>query len=161
MSADVLVVVGVGGMGEVMVQSFGADHRVLLADVDPEVLEATAARLAEAGFDVTPLEVDVADPASVRDLASAAAALGPVRSLAHTAGLSPVQASAERIVAVDLLGVAYVLESFASVIAPGGAGVIISSNSGYLMGPLTADQEEMCIRDRPSAVPHTPGSRTR
>ncbi len=156
MSGDVLVVIGIGGMGEVMVRSFGTDRRVLLADVDPAVLEATTARLAEAGIDVTPLQVDVADPASVRALATAAATLGPVRSLAHTAGLSPVQASPERIVAVDLLGVAYVLESFASVIAPGGAGVIISSNSGYLVGPLTADQEASLAAASPAELAEVP-----
>ena len=141
MDDGVLVVVGIGGMGEAIVRASGAGHRVLLADVDEEALETTAATLREAGHDVIPHQVDVADPASVSDLAAAAATLGPVRSLAHTAGLSPVQATAERIVAVDLLGVAYALEAFAEVIAPGGAGVIISSNSGYLVGPLPAEQE--------------------
>ena len=141
MDDGVLVVVGIGGMGEAIVRASGAGHRVLLADVDEEALETTAATLREVGHDVIPHQVDVADPASISDLAAAASALGPVRSLAHTAGLSPVQATAERIVAVDLLGVAYALEAFAEVIAPGGAGVIISSNSGYLVGPLPAEQE--------------------
>jgi len=137
---DVLVVTGVGGMGEAIAREAGGDHQVLLADFDETLLEAAAARLQGDGYDVTTRQVDVADAGSVSALATAAAALGPVTALAHTAGLSPVQAPAERIVAVDLIGVAHALESFAEVIAPGGAGVIISSNSGYLVGPLPAEE---------------------
>jgi NAD(P)-dependent dehydrogenase (short-subunit alcohol dehydrogenase family) len=136
---DVLVVIGVGGMGEAIARQVGGDHQVLLADFDEQLLEAAAGRLRGDGYDVTTRQVDVVDADSVREVAAAAAAVGPVTALAHTAGLSPVQAPAERIVAVDLIGVANALEAFAEVIAPGGSGVIISSNSGFLVGPLPAE----------------------
>ncbi|HEY8059727.1 MAG TPA: SDR family oxidoreductase [Acidimicrobiales bacterium] len=139
MSDDLLVVVGVGGMGEAIARLAGGDRPVLLADFDGEALEATAAALRDDGYDVTTRQVDVADAGSVTELAGAASARGPVAALAHTAGLSPVQASSERIVDVDLIGVANALESFAEVITAGGAGVIISSNSGFLVGPLPAE----------------------
>ena len=42
---------------------------------------------------------------------------------------------------VDLLGVAYTLEEFAHVVAPGGAGVVIASMAGYL-GAAMAPEEE-------------------
>ena len=156
MADDVLVVVGIGGMGEAIVRASGSRHRVLLADVSESALEATSGALQADGYDVTARPVDVADPASVRDLAAAAAALGPVHAVAHTAGLSPVQATAERIVAVDLIGVANALEAFAEVIAPGGAGVIISSNSGYLVGPLPADQEAALAAATPADLASVP-----
>jgi NAD(P)-dependent dehydrogenase (short-subunit alcohol dehydrogenase family) len=61
----------------------------------------------------------------------------------HTAGLSPVQASAEAILAVDLVGVALVLEEFGRVISPGGCGLVVSSMAGHMraQAPLTAEQE--------------------
>jgi len=61
--------------------------------------------------------------------------------MAHTAGLSPSQASAESILAVDLLGTALVLQEFGEVIAPGGAGVVIASMAGHILPPLSAEQE--------------------
>ena len=110
---DVLVVVGMGGMGEAIARRVGVGHQVLLADVDEGTLDASAAALRANGLDVATQQVDVADPASVAELTEAAAARGPVRSLAHTAGLSPVQVPSDRIVDVDLLGVAHALEAFA------------------------------------------------
>lgn len=74
----------------------------------------------------------MSDQASVARLADDAAALGPVTHVAHTAGLSPVQAPVDAIVKVDLLGVAYVLDEFGRVVAPGGAGVVIASMAGHL-----------------------------
>jgi NAD(P)-dependent dehydrogenase (short-subunit alcohol dehydrogenase family) len=53
-----------------------------------------------------------------------------------------VQASTEAILAVDLLGVALVLEEFGKVIAPDGAAVVISSMAGYMQPPLDASEEE-------------------
>src|SRR5262249_36204652 len=73
-------------------------------------------------------------------LAEEAAARGNVEVVVHTAGLSPVQASAKAILRVDLLGTALVLDAFSSVIAPGGAGVCIASLAGTL-APLDPDLE--------------------
>lgn len=55
----------------------------------------------------------------MRALAQAAEALGPVVQVAHTAGLSPEQASQEAILAVDLVGVSLMIDEFENVIAPG------------------------------------------
>jgi NAD(P)-dependent dehydrogenase (short-subunit alcohol dehydrogenase family) len=85
-------------------------------------------------------EVDVSDPASVAALAKAAADAGPVTTVVHTAGLSPVQAAPGAILAVDLLGTATVLDAFGEVITAGGAGVFISSMAGHLT-PLPAEVE--------------------
>src|SRR5678816_1757899 len=45
------------------------------------------------------------------------------------------------ILAVDLYGTALVLEEFGNVIAAGGAGVVIASQSGHRLGALTAEQD--------------------
>ena len=61
--------------------------------------------------------------------------------LIHAAGVSPSQASAATILAGDLYGTALVLEAFGDVIAAGGAGVVIASQSGHRLPALTAEQD--------------------
>jgi len=71
-----------------------------------------------------------------------ATALGKVTGLIHAAGVSPTQASPATIFAVDLVGTALVLEEFGNIIARGGAGVVIASQSGHRLGALTAEQNK-------------------
>jgi NAD(P)-dependent dehydrogenase (short-subunit alcohol dehydrogenase family) len=142
MKPDVLVVVGVGGMGQAIARRLGSGKLVLLADYNDETLRAAAASLAGDGYQVRARSVDVSSAESVSALAQESAALGSVTHVAHTAGLSPSQAPTAAILAVDLLGVALVLDDFAKVIAPGGAGVVIASMAGHLFPPLTPEQEQ-------------------
>ena len=144
--SDVLVVVGVGGMGQAIARRLGPGKTVLLADYNDETLQAVAAALSGDGYQVQTCSVDVSSAQSVGALARAAAALGSVTQVAHTAGLSPSQAPAAAILAVDLVGVALVLHEFAAVIAPGGAGVVIASMAGHLFPPLTPEQERAVIQ---------------
>ena len=53
----------------------------------------------------------------------------------------PSQASIEAILAVDLYGTAVVLDEVGDVIAPGGVGVVIASQSGHRLGALTREQD--------------------
>jgi len=69
-----------------------------------------------------------------------ATALGDITGLIHAAGVSPSQASPTTILSVDLYGMALVLEEFGNVIARGGAGVLIASQSGHRLGALKKDQ---------------------
>jgi NAD(P)-dependent dehydrogenase (short-subunit alcohol dehydrogenase family) len=137
---DVLVVVGVGGMGAAAARRLGAGRTVVLADVNRPTVDAVAAGLVADGYLVEPHTVDVADAASVSALAEVAAQLGPVRTVVHTAGLSPVQAPAEAVLRVDLLGTALILDAFGAVITGGGAGVCIASMAGT-MAALDAELE--------------------
>lgn len=141
MRRGVLIVIGAGGMGQGIARRLGPGKTVLLADVDEDTLRSAAALLSGDGHDVRTQRVDVSSRQSVDDLVGAARALGEVVQLAHTAGLSPAQASAAAILAVDLLGVAVVLEAFAPVVGPGAAGLVIASMAGHLVPPLTAEQE--------------------
>ncbi|MCV7123606.1 SDR family NAD(P)-dependent oxidoreductase [Mycobacterium lacus] len=106
MNRHVLVVIGVGGMGQAIARRLGCGKTVLLADNNEQVLTAVAESLAADGHRVESRGVDVASAESVGALAEYAASLGSVTQVAHTAGLFPAQASAEAILAVDLLGVA-------------------------------------------------------
>lgn len=146
MTSDVLVVVGVGGMGQAIARRQGPGKTVLLADFNRETLELVATSMTRDGHNVHTLQVDVSSPDSVDRLARRAKELGTVGQLVHTAGLSPAQASAEAVLRVDLLGVALVLDAFGKIIAPGGAGVVVASMAGYLFPAFTAEQERALAR---------------
>lgn len=141
MSEDVTVVIGVGGMGLAIARRVASGRALLLADFNEATLEAAAQQLRGEGHDVTTRVVDVSERDSVVSLVDAAGALGRVTQVAHTAGLSPVQASPAAVLRVDLLGAAYVLDEFPRVIAPGGAGVVIASMAGHPWPPLPAEHE--------------------
>ena len=80
-------------------------------------------------------------PRSVNALAQAAAQLGDVVQVVNTAGLSPVQASPEAILAVDLVGTAIFLDEFEEVIAEGGSGLVISSMAGHMIPALKPEDD--------------------
>jgi NAD(P)-dependent dehydrogenase (short-subunit alcohol dehydrogenase family) len=140
-SHDVLVVIGTGGMGTAIARRLGPGRQILLAGRREGVLDRLADTLRGQGHEVRTQRVDVASGESVKNLAELAGSLGPVRYLAHTAGLSPVQAEVAAVTAVDLVGVAHVLEAFTPVIADGGAGVVISSMAAHYPYPIDAETE--------------------
>jgi NAD(P)-dependent dehydrogenase (short-subunit alcohol dehydrogenase family) len=115
---------------------------VLLADLRQENADAAAKVLSDAGFAVSTAPVDVSSRESVHALVRAAAALGDVTGVIHAAGVSPTQASPATILRVDLYGTALVLEQFGNVIARGGSGVVIASQSGHRLPALTAEQNK-------------------
>ncbi len=139
--SDVIVVIGAGQIGQAIARRVSAGKHVLLADLHQGSADAAAEVLANAGFDVSTKAVDVSSRESVHALAQTAAALGDVTGVIHAAGVSPSQATPEVILAVDLYGTALVLEEFGNIIAPGGSGVVIASQSGHRLGALTAQQD--------------------
>ncbi|MEU6251325.1 SDR family oxidoreductase [Streptomyces sp. NPDC047043] len=138
---EVVVVIGSGSIGLAIARRVGAGRTVLLADYSDKAAEAAAGRLRGEGHDVTTRVTDVSDRDAVETLADVAAALGPVTQVVHTAGVSPTQASMERILHVDLVGTAMVLDAFARVIAPGGAGIVIASMAGHRESPYVPEIE--------------------
>ncbi len=142
MSDTVTVLIGTGSIGVAVARRTAVGHTLLLADYNQTQLAAVADQLQSEGYDVEARAVDVSDRASVTALADAAASLGDVMRVVHAAGVSPTQATPERITAVDLFGTAYVLDSFADVIATGGSGVVIASQAGHMGPGLAADLEQ-------------------
>jgi NAD(P)-dependent dehydrogenase (short-subunit alcohol dehydrogenase family) len=139
--SEVIVVIGAGQIGQAIARRVSSGKHVLLADLRQENAEAAAEVFANAGFDVISVTVDVSSRDSVHALAKAATALGEVTGVIHAAGVSPSQAPIETILAVDLYGTALVLEEFGNVIAPGGAGIVISSQSGHRLPALTTEED--------------------
>ncbi|MEG3159435.1 SDR family oxidoreductase [Sphingomonas sp. LB2R24] len=140
--ADVIVVIGSGGIGNAIARRQGFGKTVLLADLDANTLRDAADGMEAASYTVVTQIVDVSSRKSVRALADRAASLGPVMQLVNTAGLSPNMAPPEQVLKVDLYGAAVVFEEFERVISPGGAGLIISSMAGHMMRQLPEEQEQ-------------------
>jgi NAD(P)-dependent dehydrogenase (short-subunit alcohol dehydrogenase family) len=149
---EVLVIIGAGGMGLAIARRVGAGRVIMLADVSKSCLTAAAETLSTDGHQVLTQDVDVTSRTSVADLANTAASAGRVTALVHTAGLSPQQASADAVLAVDLLGVALTLDEFGRVIEPGGAGVVIASMAGHLYPALDAEVQRQLATTPPEGL---------
>ena len=139
---EVVVVIGPGQIGQAIARRVGAGRKVLLADMREANAQAAADVLSAAGFDVSVAPVDVSSREAVSALVGTATRLGDVTGLIHAAGVSPSQAQPEAILKVDLYGTALVLEQFGAVIARGGAGVVIASQSGHRLPALTPEQNK-------------------
>jgi NAD(P)-dependent dehydrogenase (short-subunit alcohol dehydrogenase family) len=138
--AEVVAVIGPGQIGQAIARRVGVGKHVLLADMRPENAKAAAEVLGNAGYEVSVATVDASSREAVHALVETATKLGDVTALVHAAGLSPTQASPATILKVDLYGTALVLEEFGNVIARGGAGVVIASQSGHRLPPLSVEQ---------------------
>lgn len=141
MSKDVLLLTGAGQIGMAIARRVGFGKKIVLGDKSMKNAETIARIMNEAGFDVTPVEMDLGDRDSILHIIAEARKYGEIKYLVNAAGVSPSQAPIETILKVDLYGTAVLLEEVGKVIAPGGCGVTISSQSGWRMPQLTAEQD--------------------
>src|SRR5215210_2915415 len=139
---DVIVLIGPGQIGQAIARRVGVGKHLLLADLRQDNANAAAEVLENAGYGVSVATVDASSREAVRALVERATSLGDVTGLVHAAGVSPSQASPATILKVDLYGTALVLEEFGNVIAGGGAGVVIASQSGHRLPPLSVEHDK-------------------
>jgi NAD(P)-dependent dehydrogenase (short-subunit alcohol dehydrogenase family) len=137
---NVIVLIGAGQIGQAIARRVGVGKHVVLADMRPENANAAADVMANAGYDVSVATVDVSSRDAVHALVETSTKIGDVTGLIHAAGVSPSQATPATILKVDLYGTALVLDAFGSVIARGGSGVVIASQSGHRLPPLSVEQ---------------------
>ncbi|MGA2450466.1 MAG: SDR family oxidoreductase [Polyangiaceae bacterium] len=149
---SVIVVIGPGSIGQAIARRVGAGKHVLLADLRAENAKAAADVMRNAGYEVSTAIIDISSRESIHQLALAATKLGEITGVIHAAGVSPSQASAATILNVDLYGTAVLLEEFGNVIARGGAGVVIASQSGHRLGALTAEQDKALATTPPEQL---------
>ncbi|RHX90747.1 SDR family oxidoreductase [Leptospira stimsonii] len=140
-STEIIVVIGAGSIGQAIARRISAGKHILLADLRKENADVAEKVLMDAGFKVSTAVVDVSSRKSVHALTETATSLGNISGVIHAAGVSPSQASPETILRVDLYGTALVLEEFGNEIAPGGAGVVIASQSGHRLPSLTPEED--------------------
>lgn len=132
---------GAGQIGMAIARRMGAGMKIIVGDKKLENAKAIAKTMNEAGFDVVPVEMDLPSRDSIRDLIAEGQKYGEIKMPVNAAGVSPSQAPIEAILKVDLYGTAVLMEEAGKVIATGGVGVTISSQSGWRMPALTAEQD--------------------
>lgn len=142
MQKEVMILTGAGQIGMAIARPMGYGKEIIVGDKKAENAHAIAKIMNEAGFEAVPMEMDLSSRASIQSLISEAKKHGNITMLVNAAGVSPSQASIETILKVDLYGTAVLLEEVGKVIAPGGVGVTISSQSGHRMPQLTPEADE-------------------
>ena len=141
MNKDVMIVTGAGQISMAIARRVGAGRKIVMGDKKMENAKAIADIMCGAGFDVEPVEMDLSSRESIKMLIARAQEYGEIKMLVNGAGVSPSQAPIEAILKVDLYGTAVLLEEVGKVIAHGGVGVTISSQSGWRMPALTAEED--------------------
>lgn len=142
MNNEVVVLFGAGAIGEAIVRRVSAGRKLLLADYSEEKLAEMKKTLSEAGFSVETIKADLSLRESIKEVVNKAQSLGDIMGLVNAAGVSPSQASAEQVLKVDLYGTSVLLEEFGKVMAPGGSGIVISSQSGHRLPGLSVEDNK-------------------
>ncbi len=140
---EVMIVTGAGQISMAIARRIGYGKKIVLGDKNMKNCEAIAKVMTEAGFDVEAVEMDLSSRESILAMIAKAREFGEIKYLVNGAGVSPSQAPIEAILKVDLYGTAVLLEEVGKVIAEGGCGVTISSQSGWRMPQLTAEEDRL------------------
>ncbi len=142
MKKNVMILTGAGQIGTAIARRMGYGMKIVVGDKKKENATSVAKMLGEAGFDAVGMEMDLSSRASILNMIAEAQTYGDIKMLINAAGVSPSQAPIEAILKVDLYGTAVLLEEVGKVIAEGGVGVTISSQSGHRMPALTPEEDE-------------------
>lgn len=140
---DVVLLIGAGGIGVAIGRRLALGKHLVIADVSTENAEREALTLRQAGYDVSVTRCDLSERTDILSVLEFACARGRIQHVVCAGGVSPSQAPIEKILAVDLYGTAVLIEEAGKRIGPGGSGIVISSQSGHRLPPLTAEQNEL------------------
>lgn len=140
---DVMILTGAGQIGMAIARRMGYGMKIVIGDKKLENAETISKTMNEAGFDTVPVEMDLSSRESILKLTRQAQSFGEVSMLVNAAGVSPSQAPIEAILKVDLYGTAVLLEEVGKIIKKNGVGVTISSQSGWRMPALTAEEDKL------------------
>lgn len=140
---DVMILTGAGQIGMAIARRMGYRMKIVIGDKSIKNAKTISKIMNEAGFDTEAVEMDLYSRKSIKNIIEKAQNFGEISMLVNTAGVSPSQAPIEAILKVDLYGTAVLLEEAGKVIKKGGVGVTISSQSGWRMPALTAEEDEL------------------
>jgi NAD(P)-dependent dehydrogenase (short-subunit alcohol dehydrogenase family) len=142
MQKQVMLWAGAGQIGMAIARRSGFGKKIIVGDKSIENAKSIAKIMNDAGFDVVPVEMDLSSRESIKAMIAEGQKYGEIKDMVIAAGVSPSQAPIETILKVDLYGSAVMMEEVGKVIAEGGTGIMISSQSGFRMPALTAEEDE-------------------
>jgi len=129
------------GMGRLCVERLrGTADELVAVDLETPQIEGTRG-----------IGCDISDPSAVTDLVDTVREIGPFRALAHAAGVSPTMADARRVLEIDLVGTALLLDGFEELVEPGSAAVCFSSSAAYQIALQGIDAELQAFISEPRA----------
>lgn len=140
---NVMILTGAGQIGMAIARRVGYGMKIVIGDKNRRNAETISKIMNDAGFDTEPFEMDLSSRDSIQNIIKKAQSYGEISMLVNAAGVSPSQAPIEAILKVDLYGTAVLLEEVGKVIKNGGVGVTISSQSGFRMPALSAEEDEL------------------
>ena len=137
---DVVALVGAGGIGIAIARRVAQGKHLVVTCHNQEMTDRVMESLRKEGFDVSGLVCDLGSREDVLAVIDHCQQFGPITNVICAGGVSPSQAPIAEILRVDLYGSSVLLEEFGRVIAPGGSGVVVSSQSGHRLPDLGAEQ---------------------
>lgn len=127
----VVITGGAGGMGLATAKIVGKESLVLIADVSQERLDAAKEELTRSNIWCETIVCNITDMHSVKALVNKATALGEVRAVVHTAGVSPQMGKADMIMKINATGTVQINKAFLAIASPGFVMVNVASMGGY------------------------------
>jgi len=124
---------GAGGMGLATAKLIGKENHVVICDVNPKRIETALAELKALKISADSMICDITDKISVAALVKVATSLGEVRSVIHTAGISPQMGDALAVMKINALGTINIVEAFYPLATEGFVIVNVASMGGYMM----------------------------
>ncbi len=152
---EVIALLGAGSMGTAIARRLAAGRTLLLGDISDKNLEKVSHDFQYSGYTVETMIVNALEKDSIEAFAQEAANLGPVKYFIDTAGASPNQANPEHIIKLDGVGTGYALDAFGRVMAEGGAGLVVSSQTGY-MYRIPEEDEQAILSATPDELMDLP-----
>lgn len=141
-----------GGMGAAIARAFAAEGRpLILCDLH----EAPLQKLAKSLASTAPIAVIAGDVTAADYPARIVAALDGARIgvLAHAAGVSPAMADGKRVFEINFKATTRLVEALLPHMAPGGAGILVASNSGQTIArPLFDKALQKVLRGGSSLI---------
>ena len=130
--ANVCVITGGGsGMGLEAARNIPKDVILVLTGRTVSKLEHAMEILESEGHEVHLMACDVSVRRDVHELCLFAAGLGTIKTVIHSAGLSPTMGNAEKIIMVNAVGTKNVNMEFFKYMNEGGVIVDVASSSAY------------------------------
>ena len=150
---EVCVITGGGsGMGLAATKFMPTEKIIVVTGRTMAKLENAVQELTALGYEAHAKTCDTSIREQVRELAEYAAALGEIKNVIHSAGLSPAMADPEKLIRVNALGTVYVNEEFSKRMGAGSVIVDISSNSAYMIPGLLASKKVFALADTNEAL---------
>ena len=133
-SRPIAIVTGAcGGMGQAVARALGTAHRLVLSDLDEGRTAAFAESLLREGHEVAAIHHgDLAGRAACAALVGKAVAAGGLRTIAHTAGVSPATGTWQAIIGANLVSTEYLFQEIEASGVSGLAAVVIASMAGHM-----------------------------